>query len=157
MEEKTIKALKWVVNILEDMKIPFQIGGGFAAIMYGVNRPLADIDIILPTDDLPRLRERVMEYITYDLKRYKDEKWDVVGMTIGYEGQEIDLAGAQGKKIFDEKTNVWVNLENDFSKNEYRKVAGIKIPIVSREYLVFYKKILLRDVDLEDLRGMKEI
>jgi hypothetical protein len=157
MQEKSIKALKWIVTTLEDMEIPFQIGGGFVAIMYGVNRPLADIDIVVPTNELPRLREKVKDYITYGLKRYKDEKWDVTGMTIEYEGQEIDLAGAQGKKIFDENTNTWISLENDFSKSVYKEIAGIKIPIAPRDYLVSYKKILLRDVDIEDLKGMKEI
>lgn len=156
MQEKSIKALKWIVNILDNMEIPFQTGGGFAAIMYGVNRPLADIDIVVPTSELPRLREKVKDYITYDLNRYEDEKWNVTGMTIEYEGQEIDLAGAQGKKIFDENTNTWIDLENDFFKSVYKEIAGIKIPIVPRNYLVSYKKILMREVDIEDLKGMKE-
>jgi len=157
MEEKTLKALKWIVEILNEMNIPFQIGGGFAAIVYGVNRPLADIDIVIPTSSLLMLREKVKDHITYDLREYNDEKWNVTGMTIEYEGQEIDFAGAQGKKIFDEKTNTWVSLENDFSKSEYREINGIKIPIVPRDYLVAYKKILLRDVDKEDLKGLGEI
>jgi len=157
MEEKTLKALKWIIEILNELNIPFQIGGGFAAIIYGVNRPLADIDVALPTNDLPKLYEKVKDYITYDLREYKDDKWNATGMTIKYKGQEIDFVGAQGKKIFDEKTNTWVKLENDFLKSEYHKIDGIEIPIVPRDYLISYKKILLRDVDKEDLRGLGEI
>ena len=157
MKENTTKALKWIVEMLNEMKIPFQIGGGLAAIIYGVNRPLADIDIALPNKYLPELYEKVKDHITHDLREYKDEKWSATGMTIKYEDQVIDFVGAQGKKIFDEKTSSWINLENDFSKSEFHEIAGIRVPVVPRNYLVSYKKILLRDVDLEDLKGLKEI
>ncbi len=150
----TESALKWVVGILNDKNIPFQIGGGFAARLYGVNRPLADIDIALPTNLLSNVFEEVKEYITYDLRGFKDEKWDVMGMTIVYKGQEIDFVGAQGKKIFNEKEGKWIDLENDFSKTETKEIYGIKVPVVPKDYLIYYKSILQRQVDKEDLKGL---
>ena len=48
-------ALKWIVKILRDHNIPFQISGGFAARIYGSKRELADIDIDVATDRLDEL------------------------------------------------------------------------------------------------------
>lgn len=48
MEEKTLNALRWIVGILNKHQVPYRIGGGFAAHIYGSNRPINDIDISLP-------------------------------------------------------------------------------------------------------------
>jgi len=156
MKKDTETALKWIVNILQKHDMPFQIGGGFAARIYGAERELADIDIAIPTDKLNELLLEVKDYITYDLKHYLDEKWDCIGMTIKYEGQEIDFVGAQGKKIFDGINNKWVTLENDFSNNEYKEIYGLSIPLMPKERLIEYKSILKRDVDLLDLEGLNK-
>jgi hypothetical protein len=156
MKKDTESALKWIVNILQKHNIPFQIGGGFAARMYGVDRELVDIDIAIPTDKLNELLPEVKDYITHDLRHYLDEKWDCIGMTINYKGQEIDFVGAQGKKIFDEINKKWITLENDFSNNEYKEIYGLTIPLMPKEKLITYKSILKREVDLLDLEGLIE-
>lgn len=48
MNEKTTRALKWIVGILSKLEVPYRIGGGFAAHVYGSNRLINDIDISLP-------------------------------------------------------------------------------------------------------------
>ena len=40
MEKNTEEAFKWVVNILMQNKIPFQISGGFSARLYGSGREI---------------------------------------------------------------------------------------------------------------------
>ena len=42
------KALIWITDIIKKHHTPFQITGGLAAIAYGANRPLLDIDIDIP-------------------------------------------------------------------------------------------------------------
>jgi hypothetical protein len=156
MKKETEAALKWIVNILKKRNIPFQIGGGFAARIYGVERELADIDIAVPTDKLSEILLEVKDYITYNLRHYLDEKWDCTGMTINYKGQEIDFVGAQGKKIFNETDKKWITLENDFSNNEYKEIYGLTLPLMPKEKLIKYKSILRREVDLLDLEGLIE-
>ena len=41
----TKEAFEWIISILRNHKIPFEIIGGFAARLYGSRRMLADIDI----------------------------------------------------------------------------------------------------------------
>jgi len=45
MEEKTLNALNWIVGILTKHRIPYRIGGGLAAHVYGSPRPVNDIDL----------------------------------------------------------------------------------------------------------------
>ncbi len=45
-EQKSIDALRWIVEIFNRHNIPYRIGGGFAAKVYGSTRPLKDFDII---------------------------------------------------------------------------------------------------------------
>ncbi|HAU07731.1 MAG: hypothetical protein UW46_C0004G0022 [Candidatus Yanofskybacteria bacterium GW2011_GWF1_44_227] len=152
--KSTKSALKWIVEILNKRNISFQIGGGFAARIYGVNRELNDIDITLPTNRLPELVPEVRACITHELRNYKDEKWDVIGMTIECMGQVIDFLGAQGKKIFNSISKEWIVSENDFSSSELKEVYGIIVPVMAKERLINYKRILLREVDREDLKGL---
>jgi hypothetical protein len=152
MQEKdTRAALLWITEILDKHSIPFQIGGGFAAHIYGAKREIADIDIAIPTDKLTEVLPEVQQYITHSLKEHKDAHWEFTGMTLEYKGQEIDLVGAQGKRYFDEKNNEWVVSENDFSTSEYIEVFGITVPVMAKERLIAYKKRLGREVDIADV------
>ena len=64
----TEAALRWIVRILQEGNIPFQITGGFAARMYGSMRALADIDIDVAGNRLNELAELVKEYSKYGLQ-----------------------------------------------------------------------------------------
>src|SRR5690348_1943552 len=110
-QKDTEAAFKWIVSIIQKHNIPFQIGGGFAARVYGVKKELADIDIAMPTNRLADLLPDLKDYITWDLGPFADENWEVTGMTVKYKGQEIDLVGAQGKKFLNQKTKQWVVFE----------------------------------------------
>jgi hypothetical protein len=44
----------------------------------------------------------------------------------------------------------------DFSDSCLLKVEGVDVPVIPLKRLIEYKKILARDVDLEDIRGIRE-
>src|SRR5688572_2596281 len=113
--KNTKKALIWIIDILKKYQIPFQITGGLAAMAYGATRPLEDIDIDIPDDQFDRIISDVQPYITYGPSRFKNDKWDLMLMTLNYEGQEIDLSGADSVSVFDEKTKKWIKLEEDYA------------------------------------------
>ena len=156
MEEKnTEAALRWVVGLLKEHNIPFQIAGGFASRLYGAKRALADIDIGIPDDRFEELYGAVKEYVTFGPAQYTDKEWDLKLMTLVYRGQEIDFAGEDSIKIFDKANSAWVSANSDLSLAQNREVYGMTVPVIPKDALIAYKKMLGREVDLADLKALE--
>lgn len=149
-------ALIWITDILVKLQIPFQIAGGLAANAYGSKRKLHDIDIDIPEEAFNALAKEVKEFIIYGPSHFKDEAWDLMLMTLNYQGQLIDLSGAHETKIFDKISGRWQHLDTDFSAVEIKDVFGLPLPIIAFDELLSYKKILARDVDLLDIAALSE-
>ncbi len=154
--KNTEVALKWIVGILKKYNVPFQIGGGFAAHVYGSPREIADIDIAIPEESFDIILPEIKEYLIFGPEHYMDKDWDLQLMTISYQGQEIDFAGAYQKKFFNHTKQEWIAFPSDFSTSEYREIYGVKIPLMARKKLIGYKKMLSREVDIEDLKALVE-
>ncbi len=151
----TKAALIWITDILTKHQIPFQITGGLAAIAYGAFRPLEDIDIDIPDDKFNLLEGEVRNYIVYGPTRFKSEKWDLLLMTLNYQGQDIDLSGADQTSIFDDKTNQWIKVIEDLPNATIKTVFELQLPVIPYEKLINYKKILSREVDLIDIQQLE--
>ena len=155
MEERnTEEAFRWIVGLLNKHSIPFQISGGFAARLYGSNRELADIDIGIPDERFNELYPEVKEYITFGPAQYLDEEWDLKLMTLKYKNQEIDIAGEDDSKIFDKENHVWISVGRDLSLSNHIEVFGIIVPVIPKDDLIAYKKKLMREVDIIDLKAL---
>lgn len=151
----TEKALKWIVNILDKYKVPFQITGGLAARIYGSERELADIDIEISDSNFEKITPEIKDYIIFGPDIFKDENWDLLLMTLKYENQEIDICGADSAKIFNQNTKNWEKLNSDLLKAVIKEVYKIKIPVIPIENLIKYKSKMLRNVDKEDISFLK--
>jgi|SRR3989344_781675 len=123
---KTKEAFTWIIGLLKEHKIPFQITGGFAANIYGSNRVLADIDIGIPDEKIFEIQNIVKKFIIYGPKRYKDNVFDLLLMTLKYKGQEIDIYGINSERLFNKKTNKWNNARINLSKTT--KGCGTELP-----------------------------
>ncbi len=154
--KKTEAAFKWIVNILNEHQIPFQIAGGFAARLYGSTRELADIDIDIPAGRIEDIQEDVKEYIIFGPEMYKDENWDLLLMTLRYEGQDIDISSIDTVKIFNQNTQNWEDGALDFQDTRIHTVFGLDVPVISRENLIKYKSKLLREVDKLDIEEISK-
>jgi len=152
----TENAFKWIVNILQKHEIPFQIEGGFASRLYGSNRELADIDISIPENRFDELVPALKDFIIYGPNQYIDKEWDLKLITLTYKGQDIDIAGAYEKKNFDKGNQKWVKIPSNFSKSVYMDVYNLKVPVISKEELIAYKKIIARDVDIVDVEFLSK-
>ncbi len=150
----TIAALKWIVELLERMHIPFEIDGGLAAKLYGEDRELADIDINIPLKDFHRLVPFLEEYIIYGPAQYKDNNWDLLMASIKYSGQTIDISAFGKTKYFNQKEGKWIDFSEDLSKVRIMEYEGIKVPVINEVKLMIYKTELSRGVDKKDVRGM---
>ena len=76
-------------------------------------------------------------------------------MTLNYYGQEIDLSGVNNIMVYNLRKNTWEQLRSDLSKVNYLDIYGIMLPVISREELIAYKKILARPVDLVDVEYLE--
>ena len=153
LEEKTKNALIWITDILNGHQIPFQISGGFAAKMHGSPRLLNDIDIDIPKDKFEKIMSDVKEYVIHGPLYYKDKKWDLYLMTLNYHGQEIDI-GSADIKIYDNKSGIWLPFTTNFEKSVWKDVVGMKVPVMPKEELIFYKRLLEGEhqkIDIEAL------
>lgn len=148
---KPKKALLWILNILQKHNCPYQISGGFAANIYGSNRPLADIDIEIPHEKFHKIIKEIEPFILQGPNHFKDENWDLYFAKIEYEGQKIDLCDGN-LKITSHKTGEIVLNGVDFSKAVPKEIFGIEVQVIPKELLITYKEALGRDVDIEDIK-----
>lgn len=153
MTEKARAALVWITDLLRSNDVPFQVVGGLAARAYGATRPLYDIDLYVPEERLEQVAMLAAEYVVRGPRHQRDELWDVGFMALDYEGQRIELGGAEGS-YYDNQADCWRSAEVDFERPQVLEVLGVKIPLMPREQLIEYKRRLGRQVDLEDLEDL---
>ena len=153
--QPSINALRWITRILAKYHISYQIAGGLAARCYGVQRPLADIDIDLPKESIAKLMPDIEPYIIFGPTQYKDESWDLFLTTLNYEGQEIDLAALEDCYLTNNKTKKRELLSYDLRECVYVQIADMTVPLIPKARLMAYKKKLAREVDLLDVAGLE--
>ncbi len=154
-EEKTINALKWIIEILNRKNILYKISGGFSAKLYGSPRTVNDIDIDIPEGKFTEIIEEVKPYITLAPGHYQDGKWDMQLMTLNYNGQEIDIGGAESTKISNKERTEWIAVPTDFSRIKKVEVEGITLNVILPEDLIKYKQHLDGEHQLIDIEAAK--
>ncbi|MDD5032656.1 MAG: hypothetical protein PHC85_00850 [Candidatus Pacebacteria bacterium] len=149
--KKTTRALQWIVDILENSDIPYQIEGGLAAICYGSTRELADIDIFIPNSGFAKIAEAVKEYSQFGPDYHVGSHWKLIYQILNYHGQQIELCDADSAEYLNTKNNVWIKRDIDFNKAECISEFGIKIKVIPMFDLIEYKGRLGRDIDQIDI------
>ena len=147
----TKKALVWIIKLLEENNLNYQVVGGLAAKAYGSTRELADIDIYVPKKDFIKICELTKEFITWGPGHYKSNSWDLEYVKIERFGQKIEIANSNNTKWFDALNKKWVVENSDYDKAQIKTVFGVSFKVMSKENLIFYKKRLNREVDLIDI------
>ncbi|MEF2175958.1 MAG: hypothetical protein V3575_05775 [Candidatus Absconditabacteria bacterium] len=155
MKNKIIQALNWIVKILENNNIQYQITGGFATNVYGSDRKTYDIDIDIKEDDFENLLPYVQKHLIYGPNIYTDEKWSLKLMSIEYKGQLIDIGGAYETKIYNKIKSQRESLKVDLSKSQTIEYHGLKISVIMPTQLLNYKSKLGRNVDLIDIEFLE--
>lgn len=154
--ENTEEAFCWIIGILKSHNVPFQITGGLAAKIYGSSRPLNDIDIDVPDDRFSDIVSDVKPHIVYGPLQFSNERWDELRMVLNYKGQEIDISGGCNLRICDAITGQWQSCQTDFSNYEEHEIYGIKVPVIPRQYLVEYKRILVGEHQKVDIKAIED-
>jgi hypothetical protein len=158
MDKKTLQALHWIVGILNKHNIPYRIGGGFAAHVYGSERPVNDIDISLSGEYFSIIISEVSEYITEGPKHYSNEKWDCDTLSLEYHGQEIDMTDINTLRMSNKEQTEWFQTKDMYRKfpNVLTTIDGIEVSLIDPRDLVAYKKHLDGDHQLVDITAVEK-
>ena len=157
MSSKSHEALQWISNLLNKHEVPYMICGGLAAIGYGSTRPLNDIDLFVPDEYFQTVVDAGAEYISKPAKRYTGYGWDIEYVQFIYKGTKIEVGNVKEARILDSKVGEWVPLSVDFSRLTRRVVLGVDVPLMAIADLVDYKKVLGREVDIEDVDVLEQL
>ena len=148
------EALQWIRDVLTERNIPFSVCGGLAAIGYGSERALHDIDLFVPGKHFQEVVAAGKEYVSKPARHYEGEGWSLEYIQFLYAGTKIEVGNAQGAKIWDVSKRKWVDLPVDFNRTSIVEVLGVPVPLMDAESLVAYKEILGREVDHADVTAI---
>jgi len=154
LTDRVRAALIYITELLRANKIPFQLVGGMAARAYGASRPIADIDFLVPGDELDRIAGPASEYVVRAPAPYRDSHWDMTFMALEYGGQRIEL-GASEDKYYDQLAACWREAAVTLEQSEPREVLGVVVPTMPLTQLLEYKRQLGRQVDLQDIEEIQ--
>jgi len=157
MQANIKKAFQWIVDIIKTNGVPFYVSGGIAANVYGADRPIFDIDIEIPDQCFDKIFPLVKDFVIYGPRRYMDANFDILLMTLEYEGQRIDISGCTSDKLYDRDKGIWEFYGDKISNVIEKDVYGLKVPVINRQDLIEYKKKIKRPTDLEDVIAIKKI
>jgi hypothetical protein len=145
------RALAWIVELLRDLDVPFQVVGGLAARAYGADRPLVDLDFYVPTNRLGDVAASASPHLVRAPAHHADDDWDIIFMALEHNGCRIELGGADDARYFDRRADRWVDVDIDYDAAVEREVCGLTLPIMPLDELIAYKRALDRAVDRQDL------
>ena len=148
------KLLRKVAEILEQLRIPYAVTGGYAVSVWGKPRSTLDVDVII------ELFEPQIEKLTSALRRiskmsYVDEH--MVRWAFERKGEFNFIHIESGIKV-----DFWISKGDEFSRGELRRriskvIAGQRVCFVSPEDLILNKlrwhkesgsELQLRDVEV---------
>ena len=148
-----MKVLAKLQELLEMNRIPFIAIGGLASIAWGARRPLVDIDIQVKYSDLLAVKELFAEYLRVDIRHYVTEKWDIKQMVLAIDGIGVDICAAEDFYVVKDGKRYLV--DNSLDAPILKDIEGIRVPVLPKDRLMAYKRLIGRIVDLEDLAQLK--
>jgi hypothetical protein len=154
LTENQLKALQLLITTLHENNIEFQVSGGLAAIVHGATRPLFDIDLEIHKDDVQTIRELFKEYITEDWNNEMepDDQFDIWMMKLEVFGVPVDIN--QVEEVYLISKTGERTLQPSAMDTEPKEFKGMTLPVLRKEPLIAYKKILGRDTDLIDVQQL---
>jgi hypothetical protein len=159
MQQKTISALLWIVTIFDKHNIPYRVGGGLAAHLYGSERPINDIDISLSGTYFPTILVEVGDYLISGPKHSSNEKWDCDTLSLNYHGQEIDISDIDTLRMSNKERTEWLVTKDHFRKfpTVPIEVEGKIVQIIDPRDLMAYKEHLTdREYQISDIEAVRK-
>ncbi len=161
---QAVKALRFIIPTIERYKFRWVITGGFAAYVYGVKRPITDIDIDIDTNvETPEFKKLVKElepYTTQPLEHWTDQNYDNYNFEITYHDQVIDICPSENLKIINKNSGEYEAFyKTGFPPIETVEFHGIKLPLLPKDLIIKNKEMLVwqRELDLKDIEELRKM
>ncbi len=163
--QKVAKTLTHIIiPLLEKYDFRWVITGGFASHVYGVERPITDVDIDIDTSkDSPAFKAftgELKEFITEPLNHFVDQNYDNYNFEVTFDGVIFDFCPMKEMNIFDKETNKYIPFyANGFPDSEMVEWNGLKLPLLSKELVIKNKEMLVwqRESDFKDIEQLKKL
>ena len=159
-----IEALNFIIPILNKFHFRWVITGGFACFVYGVKRPLTDIDIDIDTSkDSPEFDNFLMQiapFVSQPLEHFVDINYDNYNVEITYKKQVVDICPMAEMNIFDKSSGKYESFYlNGFPETELVKFNGLRLPLLSKKLIIKNKTMLMwqRKSDRLDILGLGKL
>ncbi len=156
LTETQKKVLTLLVEALQRNNIEFQVSGGLAVLVHGGTRPLYDIDLEIHKGDVEVVRALFKDYITEDWNNDlegPDDQFDIWMMKLEINGVPIDIN--QVEEVYLISKTGERTLQSSVMDTEPREFMGLTLPVLRKESLIAYKKIIARDTDLIDVKQLE--
>ena len=148
---KEKKALFWIIGILDEHRVPYEVQGGLAARCYGSTRELVDIDIFIPSSGFEKIAESVIKHSVSGPCYHVGSNWRLNYQILNYDGMQIEICDAGKAEYLDNNTNEWIKMEIDFNRTKTISYLDIPLKVIPKADLIVYKSRLAREVDLCDI------
>lgn len=162
--KQAVNALKFIIPYLEKYNFRWVITGGFAARVYGVKRPLTDIDIDIDcSKDDQNFKDfytDLKKNIKFPLENFVDDNYDNYNFEIEFQGQVIDICPMKEMKVINKETGKYECFYlSGLPEFEWVDFHDLKLPLLAKELIVKNKEMLVfqRDSDFIDIKGLKEL
>lgn len=163
-EQQALSALRFIIPILEKYQFRWLITGGFATYVYGVERPLNDIDIDIDTSvnapEFLAFTQDLQPFVTWGPEHYVDQNYDNYSVEVTYEGQILDICPMAEMNIYSKELGRYENFYKDgFPTPEHVDFGGLKLPLLPKKLIIKNKETLVwqRESDSTDIAGLTQL
>lgn len=151
--QKIQATLDWIISLLSHYHVTYQIVGGLAAKAYGATRPLVDIDIYAPLEQVQPALAEMQPYIKREPLPHKSASWDLIYMALEYQNIWIEIGDTTvTPRFYNRRDQRWEDQVIDFARSNVVQLYGVEVHIMPKDELINYKAMLEREVDYQDLQ-----
>ena len=152
-----LENLAQIAKILDELKIPYYVTGGFAVSQYGRTRFTADIDIVI------KMRQPDIDVFADKFKRIFPQGYidrDLIEQALRYKSEFNVIDPESGLKI-----DLFITKDNEFEQSCFRRAVkknyDYDIKFISPEDLIISKLLWFRESEstrqLEDIASVIDI
>ena len=150
------QALDWLVSLLKRHGVPYQVVGGLAAQAYGASRPLVDVDLYIPLEQVQGALDEMRPYVVREPLPHLSASWDLVYLALSYQGVYIEIGDSTtNPRFFNRIDQRWEPQVIDYAASQTARLYGVELAVMPREELIRYKAMLAREVDAIDIRDIQ--